>query len=212
MPLNLRKNNSDGSRIAIWQMTETIEELLAVTNVSEKLKSDVERLRSETRRKEWITVRILLSDILEVAHSTDLIYDEKGKPHLPAGKGHISFSHTKNFAAIIFHPEKTVGIDIESIHERIEKISHKFINENESAFIPAEKRTEFFHIIWGVKEVLFKIYGKGGVDFKKQLLVQSFKLKSDGAVGAEMRIDNSISKFNINYFFTEQFLLVYGCK
>jgi len=210
MPLYLIKNNSDGSRLAVWQMTERVDELFDLTNVSEKLKQEVESLRSDTRKKEWLTVRILLSDVLNVAHSDEIIYDEKGKPHLAEGNGYISFSHTKNFAVIIFHPEKNVGIDIESIHERIEKISHKFINADESSFIAADKRTEMFHIIWGVKEVLYKIYGKGGVDFREHLFVHPFVPINEGVVEAEIRIENPVSHFCINYFFRDGLAVVYG--
>ena len=210
MPVYFKKNNSDGSRIAIWRMTEKVDELFTFVQDSHILMSEVESFRSETRKKEWLTVRILLNEILKVAQPDEIIYDDKGKPHLPEGKGHISFSHTKNFAAIIYHPERTVGIDIESMHERIEYISHKFLNADEAAFITENQRKEMLHIIWGIKEVLFKIYGRGGVDFKNHLLVYPFKPDEEGIVKAEIKKDNRVKDFRINYFFTKEFLLVYG--
>jgi 4'-phosphopantetheinyl transferase len=212
MPLYLTKNNTDGSQIAIWQMTESVNELFALAEASEKMNGEVEQLRTETRKKEWLTVRILLKDILNIAHPDEVIYDDKGKPHLKKGNGHISFSHTKNFAAIIFHPDKNVGIDIEKIHERIEKISHKFVNDRESAFIKGNKRTETLHAIWGVKEVLFKIYGKGGVDFRKHLLVHPFIAATEGTVDAEIRLESAASRLQINYFFGDGLVVVYGCQ
>ena len=66
------------------------------------------------------------------------------------------------------------------------------------------------HIIWGIKEVLFKIYGRGGVDFKNHLLVYPFKPDEEGIVKAEIKKDNRVKDFRINYFFTKEFLLVYG--
>src|SRR5436190_15167623 len=173
MPLYLEKK-FNGSRLAIWQMTETEEELFSQSALSEEIKSEVKDFRSEARRKEWLTLRILLKDVLGVAHYDDIIYDEKGKPHLKNGKGYISFSHTKNFAAVIFHRNKNMGLDIETVRERIEKISRKFLNDSETAFTQNEKRIETLHVIWGAKEVLFKIHGKGGLDFKKQISVHPF--------------------------------------
>ena len=211
MPLYLTKNNTDGSRIAIWQIKESASELFALANLSERLQIEVESFRSDPRKKEWLTLRILLKDILKLAHPDDVFYDAKGKPHLQNGNGHISFSHTGNFAAVIFHPNKNVGIDIETIHPRIENIAHKFVNEDENAFILPTKKTEMLHIIWGVKEVLYKIYGKGGVDFRKHLNVQPFSLANQGIVDAEMRIE-SHQTLLINYFFRDELVVVYGCQ
>jgi len=210
MPVYLTKKRPDGSQIALWQMTESVMELFALADASEKLKEEVGRLRSETRKKEWLTLRVLLKDVLSIAHPGEIMYDSKGKPHLKNGNGNISFSHTKNFAAIIFHPKKNVGIDIETAHERVEKISRKFVNTDEGAFIKNERRMETLHIIWGVKEVLFKIYGKGGVDFKKHLHVHPFIPENEGTVDAEMRMENMISDFRINYFFSGDLVVVFG--
>src|SRR5712671_4939660 len=132
MPLYLEKR-IDGSRLAVWQMTETLEELFGQAALSEEIKSEVQSFRSETRRKEWLTLRILLKDVIGVAHYDDIVYDEKGKPHLKDGSGHISFSHTRNFAAVMFHRTKNIGIDVETVRERIEKISHKFLSDEEQA-------------------------------------------------------------------------------
>jgi 4'-phosphopantetheinyl transferase len=210
MPLYLEKR-IDGSRLAVWQMTETVEELFGQAALSEGAKSEVENFRSETRKKEWLTLRILLKDVLGVAHYDDIVYDEKGKPHLKNGRGYISFSHTRNFAAVIFHNNKNMGIDIETVRERIEKISHKFVNDEEQAFLQNEKRIEMLHIIWGCKEVLFKLYGKGGLDFKKQMYVHPFVPVIWGdSVNAELKTDEGISRFKINYFFLEKLVVVYA--
>ncbi|HLG34972.1 MAG TPA: 4'-phosphopantetheinyl transferase superfamily protein [Bacteroidia bacterium] len=212
MPIHLTKKKPDGSQIALWQMTESVDELLSLSDASEIVRAEVENFRSETRKKEWLTVRILLKDVLNVAHPDEIVYDEKGKPHLKNGNGHISFSHTKNFAAIIFHPSRATGIDIETISKRIVKISQKFINDKEDEYIPYKKRIEALHIIWGVKEVLFKIYGKGGVDFKKHLHVYPFALSNEGTVDAEIKIENTVLHFRINYFFRDGLVVVYGSQ
>src|SRR5258706_952132 len=224
MPLYLEKG-INGSRLAVWQMTEKEEECFSMAGLSEELKSEVKGFRSETRRKEWLTLRILLKNVLNVAHYDDIIYDEKGKPHLKNGSGYISFSHTKNFAAVVFHNSKNMGIDIETVRERIEKISHKFLNDDEIKYLPAnapavhqwqagiqnEKRIETLHVIWGAKEVLFKIHGKGGLDFKKQMHVHPFvPAVWVCSVDAELKTDGKISHFKIHYFFSGKLIVVYA--
>src|SRR5258706_6045598 len=169
MPLYLEKR-INGSRLAVWQMTETEEEFFSMAALSEELKSEVKGFRSETRRKEWLTLRILLKDVLNVAHYDDIIYDVKCKSHLKNGSGYISFSHTKNFAAVVFHNSKNMGIDIETVRERIEKISHMFLNDDEIKYRPAngpavhqwqpgiqnEYHIEKLHVILGGIEDLIK--------------------------------------------------------
>ncbi|MBK5284144.1 MAG: hypothetical protein JJE25_01970, partial [Bacteroidia bacterium] len=76
--------------------------------------------------------------------------------------------------------------------------------------INKEKQKEMFHVIWGVKEVLFKIDGKGEMDFRKHLHVKPFNLSSDGTVEAEIRKGDTEMDFVINYFFSKEFILVYG--
>lgn len=208
MPLYLEKK-FDGSRLAIWQMTETEKELFSMAALSEGIKSEVENFRSEARRKEWLTLRILLKDVLGVAHYDDIAYDEKGKPHLKNSRGHISFSHTRNFAAVIFHRTKNIGIDIETVRERIEKVSYKFLNDEEHAFIQNPKRIDTLHVIWGAKEVLFKMYGKGGLDFKNQMRVYPF-ITGDGRVDAELKADGMVSRYKMNYFFSDNLVVVYA--
>jgi len=208
MPLYLEKK-INGSRLAIWQMTETVEELFSQSALSEEIKSEVGNFRSETRRKEWLTLRILLKDVLGVAQYDDITYDDKGKPHLKGGSGYISFSHTRNFAAVMFHRSKNIGVDIETVRERIEKVSHKFLNDEEQAFAQGPKRIDTLHIIWGAKEVLFKMYGKGGLDFKKQMRVHPF-VTGDGTVNAELNADGVVSRYKINYFFSDNLVVVYG--
>ena len=212
MPLYLEKS-VDGSRLAIWQITETADELFSLASLSEEEKSNVMNFRSEPRRKEWLTLRILLKDVLRVAHYDEVVYDEKGKPHLKNGNGYISFSHTRNFAAVIFHRTKNIGIDVETVRNRIEKISNKFLNDKEQAFIQNEKRIETLHIIWGCKEVLFKIHGKGGLDFKNQMLVHPFTpVVWGGRINTELNTDDGICRFKINYFFSEKLIIVYGTE
>lgn len=210
MPLYSEKR-VNGSRLAVWQMTETEEEFFSMSDLSEEVISEVKGFRSETRRKEWLTLRILLKDVLGVAHYDDIIYDDKGKPHLKNGKGYISFSHTRNFASVIFHRNKNVGIDVETVRERIEKIAHKFLSDRETAFLRNEKRLETLHVIWGAKEVVFKIYGKGGLDFKNQINVHPFvPAVWGGDVSAELKTDEGVSPFKINYFFLEKLVVVYA--
>jgi len=113
----------------------------------------------------------LLQHILKA--NIELYYDELGKPHLKNQKGHISISNTKEFVAVIYHTEKSVGLDIEIPSERIEKIAPKFINQKEQNWITNSQTSYYLNcfVVWCVKESLFKLIGGGGIDFKDHILV-----------------------------------------
>src|SRR5258706_451592 len=75
----------------------------------------------------------------------------------------------------------------------------------------SETRIETLHVIWGAKEVLFKIHGKGGLDFKKQMHVHPFvPAVWGGSVDAELKTDGKISHFKIHYFFSGKLIVVYA--
>ena len=60
-------------------------------------------------------------------------YRSSGKPYLADGSASISISHTKGYVAVLLGgPEKEVGIDVECYGERVRKVAHKFVREDES--------------------------------------------------------------------------------
>ena len=99
------------------------------------------------------------------------------KPFLPGEEYHFSISHCGDYAAAIVSKENRVGVDIEIPVEKIGHIMYKFLS-------PAEH--ERFHLIpgtgggvsgnygkptllWSAKEAVFKWFGNGGVDFRREI-------------------------------------------
>jgi phosphopantetheinyl transferase len=165
-----------GQHIAVWSISETYDELVLFLN-NESFLKEIQNLglKSELRISQKLAAGILLQQILKA--NIELYYDEFGKPHLKNQEGNISISNTKEFVAVIYHPEKTVGIDIEFPSERIEKIAPKFINQQEQNWI-ANSQTPYYQncfIVWCVKESLFKLIGGGGIDFKDHISVDEPK-------------------------------------
>jgi phosphopantetheinyl transferase len=146
-----------GQHIAVWSISETYDELVLFLN-NESFLKEIQNLglKSELRINQKLAAGILLQHILK--ENIELYYDELGKPHLKNQKGHISISNTKEFVAVIYHPEKSVGIDIEIPSERIEKIAPKFVNEQEQLWLDASQTEPYlnYYNIWCVKESIFK--------------------------------------------------------
>lgn len=97
------------------------------------------------------------------------------------------------------HP---VGIDIEEVRNRILNLSHKFISTSDSS--PLEG-VEHAHLIWGAKEVLYKIYAKKELDFKAHL-----KIEYQDIIRGFISKNGYRNSFNLNYHFLNNFILVWN--
>nr|WP_238526744.1 4'-phosphopantetheinyl transferase superfamily protein [Blattabacterium sp. (Blaberus giganteus)] len=162
---------------------------------------------SEKRRREFLGIRYALRYI---GIKMNIFYNEKRKPFLFSEGKHISFSHSFEKIAIAisyYH----IGIDIEKLrkNKKIVRIKKKFIREDESTFIHPNYEEDYLHIIWGIKESLYKLEGGIFYSFLNHYKVSPFCLKKDSFVSCWI-IKNSYSKrFYAFYRKIEEYYLVY---
>ena len=110
-----------------------------------------------------------------------ILYRENGEPFLQPASKNVSISHSFPLAAIAIS-DQNVGIDLEKIKEKIEKIEHKFIL-NEINFLPeGEERKMYLTAIWCVKEALYKIHHSKFWSLKKHYEVMPFDINKDTEV------------------------------
>jgi phosphopantetheinyl transferase len=200
------KHFGKGSRIAIWHVTEDLEELYYLLPDDEKVRKEAHsRFKSPSRIMEWTAVRVLLCDMLD--RQVDIIYDESGAPHLPDYEGmDISISHTKGYVAIGLSLHGEIGIDIEQISPRVEKVRTRFIRDDEDA---ESLHKQLLH--WSAKETAFKMLHRRKVDFLKHLKVSQFRESEEGVFQLqEFRTDEN-QVFDINYKIFPEFVLTYSC-
>ena len=65
MPLYLKKELEDKTRIGVWQVTETEEELKALSSVPSDELEEISFIRSESLRRQKLAVRALLDTMFE---------------------------------------------------------------------------------------------------------------------------------------------------
>ena len=208
MPIVLKKDESDYS-IGIWKSIESFEELL---NLEALNQADLEKwksFQSDKRKREWLTVRVLLRKLFPDTVLPTIRYDEYGKPFLDNEKA-ISISHTKEFVAILITSKAYAGIDLEAIRERITSLSAKFTNEPEEKSLPKACLVEHLHVIWGAKEVLFKLYGRGEIDFRANLFVEPFLFAESGLITASVLKNDINKKHEITYELWDNKMLTYS--
>ena len=194
--------------IAIWEITETVPELLNLLHNKDIYSDDLTKFTTDKRKKEWLTARILVETIC--GKDKIIAYNEKGKPYLTDNSFHISISHTSTFVALITHPACEVGIDIEQISDRICKLKDRFLHQDELLHIDSAQKTIHLLLHWGAKEVLFKMLNEENVDFIGHLRVFPFTPQKNGTFfGKEMRAKQQ-ENYNFAYDINDSFVLVWS--
>ena len=80
MALYLRKRLENKAEIAVWQVTETEEELLSLTSVPNDELEEISLFRSENQRRQKLAVRALINEVFE--EKMYLNHHDSGQPYL----------------------------------------------------------------------------------------------------------------------------------
>lgn len=208
MPLYKIIDHSLTTKILVWEINESFDELFKKAVLKEKSKVRLNAMKSELHQRAFLSVRMLL----EIVGYTDLDlhYDEFGKPFLNDSK-YISITHSHQFSAIIISDEN-VGIDIEIKRDKIIKIADKFVHPLEFDFLNQDIQQEFIKklsCIWGAKEAIFKIQSKKGISFKKHIKVNSFEI-SEKETEAFLHFENICQRYKIYFEELSNYVLVYS--
>ncbi|MBQ1694759.1 MAG: 4'-phosphopantetheinyl transferase superfamily protein [Bacteroidales bacterium] len=145
-------------------MEESEEQLHAMCDLCDEDLCRIDNCKAPKRRIELLSVRALLKAV--GIHQT--IHYNDSKPYLD--NGYISISHSADIAAIIYNPDYPVGIDIEKISPRIQRIATRAFSEEEIA--AANGDLEKLTILWNCKECVFKLADDEGIDFREMISIQ----------------------------------------
>ena len=208
MPIVWSKNLAEKGKIAIWEISESVEALYSMLQLDEKEQQHFHAL-SKARQKQWLGSRVLLRTLLQTEQYIELTIDEHRKPFLNNLPFEIAISHANHLAAVIIYEGKKVGVDIEKISERILKIKNKFLSSEELKFIASSNELEQLHVCWGAKESLFKLYGKGSLPFIDGIKIAAFEYDTTGEVAASIAIPAYHANFNVQYLKYEDFMLTW---
>ncbi|SDS43113.1 4'-phosphopantetheinyl transferase superfamily protein [Polaribacter sp. KT25b] len=195
------------TKVLIWKIEETINELKTGITLSENSKIRLDAMKSNLHQKGFLSIRHLLKELNLT--DADVYYDEFGKPNLTNGS-YISITHSFNFTAIIFSDERPVGIDVEKQREKILKIAHKFTPIEEYKTIAnVDALISKLTIVWGAKESLYKIFGKKKIRFLHHIYVDDFNFADNKTIG-EIRFDGKTDSYTIEFLEFEGFTCVYA--
>lgn len=213
MALAYHKKIDGNSEFALWKIEESADELYAQLQLRDHEKKIIESLNNGKRNLHWLSTRVLLRKLLKTSEYIDCLADENGKPYLPYSPYFISFSHSFDYAAVMISKDKEVGIDIEIIKNKIERVANKFLKEEELSFIEAEHRIEQLYVCWCAKEAIYKFQGKKNVSFKDHITLKPFKYQTMGTFDASLESEEDCKVFDVFYEKFDNYMIGYvaGC-
>lgn len=198
MPLIVDIHTSDDAHLMVWKDEEDLGYFLNKTVISDQEMILLERFSVERRKKDLIIARYLLQQKIPTAKVT---YHKSGKPYLENQEAKISISHSKDLVSVMIHPTRTVGIDIEYISPRVERIQQRFLSSKE---LSIANTTRLKTLYWSAKETLFKLDDKQGLEFNTEI---SLLPKDNQTLIGKIRQGNDI---NIQYIDNHEWVLTYA--
>ena len=216
MPLFSITSASDSSRLAIWKITENPEDLVDAYPILSLAYNDVRlRFKSMQRQKEYLAIRALLI-LMSDGRLPEVNYDANGKPWLVDGRK-VSFSHTYGYAAVLMSDNEEVGIDIEQRADRVAKVAHLFLREDEHPLVgghvsgpssASSMSLDALLVIWSAKETVYKLFSSQHLAFK-EMKVHDFSPRKQGRIKVENLKTSVIVE--VDYTLTDDYVLTSCC-
>ena len=200
------ENSNIDSIIGITTIEESSEELLSRLEKKENYLPVLAKM-SEHRKREWLSARVLLKELL--GEEKEIRYTDSGKPYLADCSSFISISHTKGYVAVIVNKERPVAIDIEQIASRVERVRTRYMNATEEQNLSKENPLIHLLLHWSAKESLFKWMDESDINFQTQLHIHPFEPKIDEwaeFTAHETRTDKQ-QEFRIHNIVTDKYVL-----
>jgi len=209
MAIAYSKQIDGDTEFALWKIEEEAEDLYVQLQLNDEEKAFVEQLRHGKRHLHWLGTRVLLRTMLRTDEYIDCKIDAHGKPYLVNLPYHISLSHSFEYAAVMIG-KQPVGIDIEQIRQKVERIAPKFMNQGELAAVPTdEHKVNVLYAYWCAKEAIYKCYGQKEVSFVDNISLQPFPYAHQGSIQAQLHKGEVNLDYEVNYFQYEDYMVGY---
>lgn len=191
MPLKTIRPLSDDVRLGLWHITEQVADLPCPACLS------LSGIHSEIRKEEQLIAYQLLYAMTGL-DNVEINHDSSGKPMIDGYE--ISLSHTRGWAAMIISEHHFVGVDVEYLSDRVNRVAERFIRPDEDSD-GVEKRL----VNWCAKEALYKMRSAEDLQYFDMRL-RHFSL-SDGFVDADDLKRGDVAR--INFECTSDYVLTW---
>ncbi|MEB0249032.1 4'-phosphopantetheinyl transferase superfamily protein, partial [Mucilaginibacter sp. 5B2] len=114
-----------------------------------------------------------------------------------------------DYAAVMISKTRPVGIDIEQIKEKVERIAHKFLLPHELNFITDQHKIQQLYVCWCAKEAVYKCYGQKEVSFADNISLQPFTFQHHDVLQAKLHKGKVDIDYEVGYMQYEDYMIGY---
>lgn len=173
----VKRIDSPTYQLLVWRIEEDLSFFAQAITLNAEEALEYGQISHKARKLEWMAARYVQRKL----YNDYLVKDQWGKPHLASSSAHISIAHCTHYAAAIYSKVGPVGVDVEPIHEKVQRIANKFLSEGELQLLDSKNLTASLIAAWSVKEAIYKWYGKKELSFKRNIQLQEFSLDAQKA-------------------------------
>ncbi len=146
--------NAHGIDLLFWHIQEGESELQSLAGCAEIHLAGMEHIRSTARRMEKWAERVLLS--FWYGSGVVLEHRPNGAPYVAGAADVMSISHTGCHLAVA-RSAAAMGIDIEQRSPRALRLTRRFLDAREAAWVQAQACAEdAATLLWSAKEAAYK--------------------------------------------------------
>jgi len=210
MPIIKSININNNRLLAIWKVEESIESLLNMLAPAPEDRELLFSFKNKKKQYEWLGGRLTLKHLVSQLNIPykGIKKDEHGKPMLRVSEAEISLTHSFPYVAAIIDRTEPVGIDLEQPRNKVLRIAHKFLNDEELDF--AKNDVKMLNIMWCVKETLYKIYGQKGLSFKEHLQIEPFNINHLNTITGNIIVNDTSESYKLQYIDELDYILTYN--
>lgn len=204
MPLIDFTKIDNHTKIITWEVSESNEELLDFLQLKSYRIQKYINL-SDKRKREYLGLRACMKTLYL---DEDVLYQKDGRPYIETNH-HISISHSHGLVSVGVSDFK-IGIDIEKNRpDKIKNIKYKFVREDEDFFKSFPNESDYLHIIWGIKEGLYKLHDGNLWSFTHHYKVEPFDIQSNTAINSWVTNEIVSEKYYSYYRRIQNYFLIY---
>ncbi len=216
MPLHSLTSLPGGPLLGLWHLTEPPAVLWPLLADAAAYAPLLPARADGPRQAQWLAGRVLVQRLLAAGPTPTpqlLRNDATGRPFLegvgPAPA--VSLSHSGAWvAALLAAPGQPVGVDVEVVRDKAQRIARKFLTAHELAATTAvslpplpgtDAPQELFSLLWSAKETLYKLAGQRGIIFRENLLLDlpTGPWPVPGTLPARLHLASGSSRHQICY-------------
>jgi phosphopantetheinyl transferase len=192
MPLVYQQNINATTKLGVWHIIEDEHFFMQYVPLQKEVTHPHKRLQH-------LAGRYLLKALFPKFPLQLIKIADTKKPFLADEAFHFSISHCGDYAAVMVSTTHRVGVDVEAITEKIQRVIPKFLSMHEQRFLLGKELNKLATLLWSVKETVFKWKGTGGVDFKEDIQVKEVDVGNVG--GSVQCLFNNQTKLTIDCIF-----------